>query len=81
MEIPRWVSRRPDLVDFVHWAVFDQCERGRGYPVALQEAHEQAVLSTADRLLMEIAIERELARHGIVLTYTGKDGSKRGRFV
>lgn len=81
VEIPHWVSKQPELVDFVHWAVYDQCERGRGYPVALQEAHELAVLSTADRLLMEIAIERELARHGIVLTYTGKDGSKRGRFV
>ncbi|MEZ4523381.1 MAG: DNA double-strand break repair nuclease NurA [Thermomicrobiales bacterium] len=81
VEIPRWVSRSDDLLDIVHWIVFDQCERGRGYPVALQEAHEQAVLSTSDRLMMEIAIERELARHNIVLTHTGKDGSKRGRFV
>ena len=81
VEIPRWVSRSPDLVDLVHWVVFDQCQRGRGYPVVLQEAHEKAVLSTSDRLMMEIAIERELARHDIVLTHTGKDGSKRGRFV
>jgi hypothetical protein len=81
VELPRWVSRRPELVELVHWVVYDQCRLGRGYPVALQEAHEQAVLSTADRLLMEIAIERELARHDIVLTHSGKDGSKRGRFV
>ena len=81
VEIPRWVSRSDEHLDLVHSVVVDQCERGRGYPVALQEAHEQAVLSTSDRMLMEIAIERELARHGIVLTYTGKDGSKRGRFV
>jgi hypothetical protein len=81
VEVPRWVSRSPEQLDLVHSVVFDQCQRGRGYPVALQEAHELAVLSTSDRLLMEIAIERELARHGIVLTHTGKDGSKRGRFV
>ncbi len=81
VEIPRWVSRIPELLDHVHWVVFDQCERGRGYPVALQEAHEQAVLGTSDRLMIEVAIERELARHGIVLTHTGKDGSKRGRYV
>ncbi len=81
VEIPRWVSQSPEQLDLVHSVIFDQCERGRGYPVALQEAHEKAVLSTSDRLLMEIAIERELARHDIVLTYTGKDGSKRGRFV
>ncbi len=81
VEIPRWVSRSPEQLDLVHWAVYDQCQRGRGYPVALQEAHEKAVLSVSDRLLMEVAIERELARHGIMLTHTGKDGSKRGRFV
>lgn len=81
VEIPRWVSRSPEHLDLVHQVVFDQCQRGRGYPVALQEAHEKAVISTSDRLLMEVAIERELARHDIVLTYTGKDGSKRGRFV
>ncbi|CAN5764437.1 DNA double-strand break repair nuclease NurA [soil metagenome] len=81
VEIPRWVSQSPKLVDLVHAVVVDQCQRGRGYPVVLQEAHEQAVLSTSDRLMMEVAIERELARHNIVLMHTGKDGSKRGRFV
>ena len=29
--------------------VIDQCARGRGYPVALMEAHEQAVVTGADR--------------------------------
>lgn len=81
VEIPRWVGRAPEQLDLVHWVVYDQCQRGRGYPVALQEAHEKAVIGTGDRLLMEVAIERELARHDIVLTHTGKDGSKRGRFV
>ena len=81
VEVPRWVSQSDEHLDLVHSVVFDQCDRGRGYPVALQEAHEQAVLSTSDRMLIEVAIERELARNGIVLTYTGKDGSKRGRFV
>jgi hypothetical protein len=81
VELPRWVARCREMADLVQWVVFDQCQRGRGYPVALQEAHEQAVLSTSDRLLMEIAIERELALHDIVLRHTGKDGSKRGRFV
>ncbi|MEZ4570351.1 MAG: DNA double-strand break repair nuclease NurA [Thermomicrobiales bacterium] len=44
VEIPRWVSRSDDLLDIVHWIVFSiNVEGGRGYPVALQEAHEQAV--------------------------------------
>jgi hypothetical protein len=81
IEIPRWVAGDRDLLDRVHAIVWDQAQLGRGYPVALQEAHEQAVLSMADRRLVEETIERQLASQGIVVTRTGKDGSKRGRFV
>jgi hypothetical protein len=81
VEIPRWVAHDPDLLDRVHAVIFDQCARGRGYPVALQEAHELAVLSMGDRRLIEEVIERNLASIGIVRTRTGKDGSKRDRFV
>ncbi|MEX1158296.1 MAG: DNA double-strand break repair nuclease NurA [Thermomicrobiales bacterium] len=81
IEVPRWVARDPELLDRVHSVAFDQAQLGRGYPVALQEAHEQAVLSMADRRLVEETIERRLASHGVIVTHTGKDGSKRGRFV
>lgn len=81
VEVPAWVADEPDMVDLVHCVVVDQCDRGRGYPVALQEAHEMAVLSMHDRRLIEETIERRLAGMGIVMMRTGKDGSKRGRFV
>jgi hypothetical protein len=81
VELPRWVAADLGQLDFVHAAIFDQCRKGRGYPVVLQEAHEMAVLSMADRRLVEETIERELARAGIVMTLTGKAGSKRERFV
>jgi hypothetical protein len=81
IEIPRWVADDPELLDRVQSIVWDQAQLGRGYPVALQEAHEQAVLSMADRRLVEETVERLLATQGIVVTRTGKDGSKRGRFV
>lgn len=81
VEIPRWVSDDAELLDRTHALIFDQCQRGRGYPVVLQEAHEQAVINMADRRLIELLVERELAQIGVVLTWTGKDGSKRGRFV
>jgi hypothetical protein len=81
VEIPAWVTRDPGLLDLIHAIIYDQCRLGRGYPVALQEAHEMAVLSMTDRRLVEAFIERELAEHGIVRLRTGKDGSKRGRFV
>jgi hypothetical protein len=81
IEIPHWIATDQDALDLVHGVIYDQCILGRGYPVALQEAHEMAVLSMADRRLVEEVIERRLAAIGIVMTRTGKDGSKRGRFV
>jgi hypothetical protein len=81
VEIPAWVAADSAHLDLVHAIVIDQCRLGRGYPVALQEAHEQAVLSSADRRLVEELVERRLASLGVVMTRTGKEGSKRGRFV
>lgn len=81
VEAPRFVTDNPASLDLVHAVVLDQCRLGLGYPVALQEAHEQAVIGMEDRRIVERAVEEALARAGIVLTWTGKDGSKRGRFV
>lgn len=81
VEIPRWVAADVDQLDLVHATIYDQCMLGRGYPVVLQEAHEAAVLSMADRRMVEMAIEQALTGVGIVPMHTGKDGSKRGRFV
>ncbi len=81
VEIPDWVANDPAQLDLVHRAIYDQAQLGRGYPVALQESHEAAVLGVADRRMIEDMIERELARVGVVLRHTGKDGSKRVRIV
>jgi hypothetical protein len=81
VEIPRWAASDLDSLDLVHAVIYDQCTLGRGYPVALQEAHECAALSMNDRRIIEQAVERALAARGHVHIATGKDGSKRGRFV
>jgi hypothetical protein len=49
VEVPSWVAERKELLDLAHALVFDQVRRGGGYPVALAEAHDQAVVSTQDR--------------------------------
>lgn len=81
VEIPHWVAEDADQLELVHWAIYDQCQRGRGYPVVLQEAHEMAVINVGDRRLVEDTVERILAQRGIVITNTGKDGSKRVRII
>lgn len=84
IEAPQWVMRNPEMLDLVQALVYDQCLRGGlypPYPPALQEAHEQAVISTADRRLVERLVEGALARKGIVYTRSAKDRSKRRRAV
>ncbi len=49
VEIPAWVAADSKLVDAVAQIVLDQCIKGRGYPVVIAEAHEQAVVKGPDR--------------------------------
>ncbi len=84
IEAPQWVMRNAKMLDLVQALVYDQCRRSGvypPYPPALQEAPEQAVISTADRRLVEGLVERALARKGIIYTRSAKDRSKRRRAV
>jgi hypothetical protein len=79
VEIPQWVAAEPALLDLVHAAVADQCRRGAGYPTALQEAHEAAVIHADERRLVERLVEETMARNGTTMLRSGKDASKRVR--
>jgi hypothetical protein len=84
IEAPQWVMNDSELLGLVQAIVFDQCRRSGiypPYPPALQEAHEQAVISTTERRLVETLVERVLARKGVVHTTSAKDRSKRRRAV
>jgi hypothetical protein len=81
VEVPEWVATRPELLDFAHSLVLDQCRRGQGYPVALSEAHEQAVVSGADREQFWSLVEESLQEQKLP-TYTSiKSRSKRTRWI
>lgn len=78
VEIPAWIARDEQLVNSVASVVLDQCIKGGGYPVALAEAHEQAVIKGPDRdffyhFLQKMIIERK----GTVVT-SRKSLKKRG---
>ena len=81
VEVPQWVSERDDLVDIVHSLVLDQCRRGVGYPVALMEAHEKAVVTAADREAFRHLVEQAMVERGINMQTSGKSRSKRTRWV
>jgi hypothetical protein len=64
VEIPAWVAQDEQLVDWIAATILDQCEKGFGYPIALAEAHEQAVIKGPDRdffyhLLQKMSIDRK----------------------
>ena len=84
LEAPQWVMRDGEKRSLIHGLVLDQCRRSGSYPSyppALQEAHEQAVISTGERRLVEEMVAQALAAQGIVYTRSAKDSSKRRRGV
>lgn len=74
VEFPSWVAES-DL-DLLHAVVYDQCRRGMGYPVALQRAHEQAVIHDGDRRQMQALIERLFAASAVPTWRSAKSVSK-----
>lgn len=76
VEVPRWVADEPALVDRIHATVLRECEKGDGYPLALSEAHEQAVIRGSEREAFFRLMERRLRRAGTPPTSSQKRRSK-----
>jgi len=81
VEIPRWVAIDKSLLNLVHCLVLDQCQRGQGYPVALSEAHEQAVVTNANRENFWQLVESSLVDEHLPSLSSAKSQSKRTRWV
>jgi len=81
VEIPQWVAMDESRLNLAHSLVLDQCQRGHGYPVALSEAHEQAVVTTADRENFWQLVESSLVDEHLPNSTSAKSQSKRTRWV
>ncbi len=81
VEIPQWVARNEILLNLTHTLILDQCRRGQGYPVALSEAHEQAVVTGADRENFWQLVESSLVEEHLPNPSSGKSQSKRTRWI
>jgi hypothetical protein len=84
IEAPEWVMQDAGMLKLVQALIYDQCQRSGGYPPyppSLQEAHEQAVIGTAERRVVEELVEQALAERGIVYARSAKAYSKRRRGV
>lgn len=63
VEIPAWIASDVQAVNTIASLIIDQCIKGRGYPLALAESHEQAVVKGPDReffyqLISKIGFEK-----------------------
>ncbi|MEP6757465.1 MAG: DNA double-strand break repair nuclease NurA [Chthonomonadales bacterium] len=77
IEVPSWVADDPKMLETIHSVCLDQAEKGGGYPVALTEAHECAVVTAEDRRSLNRVLEKRLASLKMPLTVTRKAISKR----
>jgi GNAT superfamily N-acetyltransferase len=81
VEIPQWVADDKELLALTHSLVLDQCRRGQGYPVALSEAHEQAVVNVTDREAFWQLVESLMVGEHLPTPTSAKSFSKRTRWV
>jgi hypothetical protein len=81
VEVPRWVAEDKTRLDLVHALVVDQCRRGLGYPVALSEAHEKAVVTGADRDNFWRMVDESLTEERLPIAESEKSRSKRTRWI
>lgn len=64
IEIPAWIAQDEQKITTVAQIILNQSIKGMGYPVALAESHEQAVVKGPDReffyhLITKLGIERK----------------------
>ena len=81
VEVPKWVAKSETLLSLAHGLVWDQCQRGQGYPVAISESHEQAVIDAGDRRVFRRLLTDSLERQGLSAATSEKDRSKRSPWV
>lgn len=77
VEVPDWVSADSQLLSLSHAMLAKQCELGFGYPVAISEAHEQAVITGHDRAEFRKLALLLLEQQGLPADESAKSVSKR----
>ncbi|MBW4537954.1 MAG: DNA double-strand break repair nuclease NurA [Myxacorys chilensis ATA2-1-KO14] len=79
VEVPGWVASDREMLDSALSLVLAQVQKGYGYPVALAEAHNQAVVRGGDRARFFALLEQQMIRAGLKNVGTSyKETRKRG---
>ena len=79
VEFPQWVVEDKRLLNSALSLMLAQVQKGFGYPVALAEAHNQAVVRGGDRTRFFTLLEQQMIRAGLKNVGTSfKEARKRG---
>ncbi len=79
IEVPAWVAENQTLFDQSLGLTLAQVQKGFGYPVALAEAHNQAVVRGGDRSRFFALLEQQMIKAGIRnVGISYKEARKRG---
>ncbi len=79
IEVPKWVAENTALFNESLGLMLAQVQKGYGYPVAIAEAHNQAVVRGADRTRFFALLERQMIKAGLKNVRTSyKEARKRG---
>ena len=81
VEVPDWLAQDPELLAVGHAMLVRQCQLGLGYPVAISEAHEQAVITGHDREEFRRMTLMLLEQRGLPTPESSKSFSKRRPWV
>ena len=81
VEAPDWLASDLELLALSHVMLVKQCELGLGYPVAISEAHEQAVITGHDREEFRRLTLMLLEQRGLPTPESAKATSKRRPWV
>lgn len=79
VEFPQWVAEDSELLNQALSITLTQIDKGFGYPVALAEAHNLAVVKGGDRTQFFSLIEEQMLRYGVKnVAVSYKEARKRG---
>ena len=79
IEVPAWVVANKTMFDQALGLMLAQVQKGYGYPVAIAEAHNQAVVRGGDRTLVFALLEKQMIKAGIKnVGISSKEARKRG---
>ena len=81
VEIPAFVAQDKQKIDLLHKLLLSQAEKGMGYPVALKEAHEQAVIHNHEKSSLRQIFSELLQKEGVSIQENYKSLFKKMRGI